>query len=338
MAFRKAWKKRFSSVLLTGTEEYLLRETLEEYCKTLIGPEARDFDFGEYRGDEISGGDLWNVLMTMPLCGDIRVVVLEDPSSLEKEAAGILERYLAQPAPSTVLILVHVTQDARARIPNEWQEVEVTVGFPILRESERLNWAMRYVESREKQLDPEAAQYLVETTGTFLAELAARLDHAILYVGQEDGITTQDLLSVGGIRTQYTLFNLEDAVLKGDERQAVGIARSLLEGGTHILQLLSFFRKWIIKIWKVSYIKGRTKDDPEVKKILINQSFKILNYKTLANRVGKADLRKAVLDLLDIEVREKSTTVTTKHRFYNWLRFLCNSAQDRREPHLNTTS
>jgi DNA polymerase III subunit delta len=334
-AIRKG--KRFPLLLLRGTEEYLLRQAVDEYVKAALDPAAADFDYNEFRSQEVNGETLWNALTTLPLLGSSRMVVLELAGEPKKDVVEVLSRYAARPSATTQFVIVSSESSRQARggdLPSSVIEVE----FRELHDPERTQWAVAFTKQRGATLKPDALRYLIETSSKNLADIAAKLDHAILFLGHEKDVTVQVLMKVSGVSSEYTVFNLEDAILDQQAIQAHRIARSLLEGGEVLLRLLAIHRSMILKLWQVSAALKKPEawhQSPEAaeywEKVFKRQLFNKNKYLNAARVIGVTRIREAVVGLLDLEVGLK-TGVSDPYRYYEWIWKISSQSRKSLEP------
>jgi DNA polymerase-3 subunit delta len=328
--------RRFETVWLRGDEEYLLREALQEFLAKTVPPECAGLDYGELRAGELTGESLWNALTTMPLMGERRVIVLDLNGGARKDVGEALSKYLHRPSPTTVLVLVSSetgSVDWGEKRPSGLVEVE----FAALREPERTAWVEEYAKHNDKKLEPDAARYLIETSSKSLSDLAAKLRHAILFIGDERNIAVQTLMKVSGVSSEFTVFNLEDAILGRKAREAESIARSLLEGGEALLRLLAFHRGTLMRLWQTYGALhkrppwGSDEIDRFLREQFGRQAFKVHSFRVAAQHFQERQLRRAVEGLLALEVEAKSGTHEV-HQYFEWLWSVCSNGWNPAEP------
>ncbi|RPH93032.1 DNA polymerase III subunit delta [candidate division KSB1 bacterium] len=330
--------KHFDIVLLRGEEEYLLREALHEYISAVISPEGRDFDYCEFRSGEVTGEALWNALITLPFLAERRLVVLELTAEPKQELAKALSNYVNRPSSTTCLVLVAVTDDPRSGSLLQVPPSVVDVHFKALSDSERLQWAGDYTKARGKSLTADAVRYLIDSSSKSLSDIAAKLNHAMLYMGDETEIGIQVLMKVSGVSSEFNVFQLEDAILDQQAEEAHKIARSLLEGGEALLRLLTSHRRLVLRLWQA----GRLQKKPESwhnstegygiwKSMLGGQIFKMKSIRSASKVIGEAQIRKAVLALLDLEVHAK-TRSQEPYLYLEWIWRMAGTGWSTKEP------
>ncbi|MBI5059046.1 DNA polymerase III subunit delta [candidate division KSB1 bacterium] len=327
---------------LVGSEDFLLRQALAEYLAVIAPPDVRDFDFTQLRGESVDGNTLYNALTTLPFMAPKRVVVLDDALKLDEAPGARLAKYLSSPSPSTLLVMVQVT-DPGNRPPAIPTGKLFVLRFDGLREPERIAWAVDFCKRHGKSLSREASQYLIESSSAELTDLSAKLVMAILYVGDVEEITPATLLRVSGVTSEFTVFNLTDAILKGQRGEACRMAKSLLDGGEALLGLLGFQRRFLIKLWQVGSVDRHSKGaDLEARKkaILGGQAWKSHEFTARARALGEQGLRRAVSGLLDVEIlaKNRSGESGARARYFEWLYETCRPAGSTSEPKFRNRS
>jgi DNA polymerase III subunit delta len=309
--------KRFNLLLLAGEEEFLIRQALDEYMKIAVTPECRDFDFSEFNGRETDAKSLWAALTTMPLMVPQRIVLLDAPSQLEADGKEALRKYLERPSASTSLILVQQLQ-GKERLSFEPPSKMDMVLFPKVPERERAAWAIDYAKRHDKKLLTDAAEYLIEISGSGLAELASKLDHAFLFLSDETDIDVKTLMKISGITSEHTVFNVIDAIFEQKPAEALKMTRSLLEGGEPLLRLLSVQRGTFFKVWQVLWANEKDKTGKLLNDLFPRgrQDWYAIKLTKASQRFTEARLKAAMAEFLEIEIREKSSTSDTTPRYY----------------------
>lgn len=329
--------------LLIGTDEYLIRQTSTSILNVIATPEIRDFDFNHFRGDAVDGNTLWNALTTLPLLASKRVILLENPAKLDDRATERLTKYIELPSPTTILLLVQIIED-RISLDLPLDKIAVCEFAFVQKNLNRSEWATKHVARSKKQLSREALDYLLNSSSSDIGDLAAKLDAAILYVGDETEIDVSTIMKVSGVTTTFTIWNLEDAILKGRSGEALKIAKSFLDGGEKLPMLLGFHRKSLLLTWKLATLmrkySGPTLDE-NVRKLMGQKSFKFNDFKAQVKALGEARIRGLVEELLEVEsvLKGRSGEEGAHRRYFEWLCHMSEIAANRQEPsRLNRSS
>ena len=320
-AFKKAVKdgKRYDVLMIAGQELYLIQQAREFYIDHVLDEAQQDFDLCELRGSDIKGKGLWDELTSLPFMGERRVVLIESPKEIKQAERTALEAYLKKPAPSTSLVMVQYLEDRRDRVGAWSSKNAMVLEFPQLTVQNREKWIVQYVKEHGKTIQREAVSYLIETTSAQLMDIRSKLETAQLYTGDDSEITIKTLMKIGGVSSDYDLFKLQDAILRGNVSLALKISKSLLDGGFELLALLGMLRGFLMKVWQVEAALRRPKSQEVIKSVLGGQHFKSKEFIIAAKRLGATQLQQLVLDLLELEIHAKSKTSDTVYGFYDWI-------------------
>ena len=314
-------------IVVGGPEEFLVREKLDELLREYVTDDARAFDYSEFRSTDVDAPTFWNALITLPLLAKRRVVVLHLQGEPKDELQRALTQYAAQPASATLLIIVQVTDSASpVKLSGEIETISCAL---LKKPAERAQWARNYAQRQGKELAADAAEYLVSTSPARLVDLAAKLDHAIIYAGDAREISAQDLLKVTGVSTEYLPWDLENAILERRPQRVLQIARSMEAGGEELLRLMAFQRGSLLQLWQIaseapksgrakSDQKGQDSPEDKISAILGRKAWKSKDFRDAAAAIGEIRLRDAVVELLKLEVQLKSGRAGWPG-YYEWI-------------------
>jgi DNA polymerase III delta subunit len=322
--------------LLVGAEEYLIRQTLASLLNVVATPEIREFDFTHLRGENTDGNTLWNALTTLPLLAAQRVIVLENPAKLDDRATERLTKFLTKPSATTTLLLVQIVEDKLA-FDFPLDNVAVCEFATVQKSLNRSTWATNYVARFGKQLTREALDYLLSSSTDDVGDLAAKLDATILYAGDLPEVDMAMVMKVSGVTTTHTVWELEDAILKGKSGEALNIAKSFLDGGEKLIVLLGFHRRSLLLLWQLATLLRRN-SGPEliagVEKLMGRKSFKFNDFKARIRALGEPRIRELVSELLEVEsvLKGRSGEDGAQRRYFEWLCHISESAVERQEP------
>lgn len=228
-AFHKSIReKTFAPVYyLSGDDDYLKDDAVRQLIAAVVDPATKDFNLEVRRASDIDAGALGSLLDTPPMMAERRMVVLRDVGSLKKDARAALNRYLAQPAPDTVLVLT--TLGGAAKIDKTLEAAALSVGFDPLTDDRVPKWIEHHVTSvLETTITTGAVSLLHETVGNDLPALVAELDKLASYASGRP-IDESAVSAVVGARQGETMGDLLDALLERDAAKALGLLPVVLQ-------------------------------------------------------------------------------------------------------------
>jgi DNA polymerase-3 subunit delta len=219
---------------LYGEDEFRKEEAVGDVLAAAVPGESRDFNVETRRGGDVSAEVLEAVLGTPPLMSPRRAVALRDVGSLKKDASRVLARYLEQPAPDTVLLLVATADSKRDSVLSD---ASVSVEFPALTGERVRKWIAHRAGLLGATIPPGACALLHEAVGNDLPSLVSEIDKLVSYVrGQRptadaEGALAIDEEAVGavvGVRKGETMSDLLDRVALRDAPRAVALVDHVL--------------------------------------------------------------------------------------------------------------
>lgn len=212
---------------LTGPEDVLKDELVTFIVDRVLDEGSRDFNLDMRSASDLTGESLHALIETPPMLADRRVVVVKNVDQWRPNAKvwQVLDRYLEQPSPSTVLVLTHGSERTRKSLETSAVHVVLSPLNP-----ERL---VRWVDRRAKQagleFSEEAARHLIAAVNTDLAQLGMEIDKLASAApnGTVDIALVSDLV---GVRRGETTHDWVDAVLSRDTTRSISMLPTVLGG------------------------------------------------------------------------------------------------------------
>ncbi|HKR55905.1 MAG TPA: DNA polymerase III subunit delta, partial [Gemmatimonadales bacterium] len=207
---------------LHGEEEILKEEAVRVLLDRAVDPSLRDFNVDVRSAPDLDPAALRALVDTPPMMADRRVVVLRAVEGLraKSKAKDELLRYLANPNPTTTLILVQAGDEA----PDASVAAHTTtVAVDRLPPDRVRRWIAHRADRIGMRIEADAAELLGQATAHDLAAIAQELDKLAALAGDR-AVTEADVTAAVGVRHGETLDDLITAAL---ERRVGDAARKL---------------------------------------------------------------------------------------------------------------
>ena len=208
---------------------------------------AREFDQTIIYGKDLSSGDVAPVISAargFAMMGGYKVIIVKEAQHIKKWEA--LALYMDNPQPSTILVFCYKygSPDKRLALFKNWEKKG-----GVLMESEQLRdyqvekWIRDYVAQRNKelkesgdevQIDEKVTKILADSIGTDLTQIVGALQKLI--DGRPEGVKVIDAALVErniGISKDFNVFELQDALIKGDVVKANRITQYFATSKDH---------------------------------------------------------------------------------------------------------
>ena len=233
--------------MLCGEEPYYINK-VSDYIETHVLDEmAREFDQTILYGKDLAGADVAPVVSAargFAMMGGHKVIIVKEAQQIKKwEALGL---YMEHPQPSTILVFCYKygTPDKRLTLFKNWEKHGgVMMQSDRLRDYQVEKWIRDYVTQKNEelrahgdgvQIDERVTKILADSIGTDLTQIVGALQKLI--DGRPEGVKVIDAALVErniGISKDFNIFELQDALIKGDVVKANRITQYFATSKEH---------------------------------------------------------------------------------------------------------
>ena len=262
--------KPIPAILLLGEEPYL-----RDRCRTLlvesyVPDAARAWAVSRYSADRGETQAALDQAQTMAMLSPVQVVFLEDAEAIESlreksrdDAVELLNAYLKDPAPFTVLVIEATQLDQRMKwgklLAEKTLVVECGLGENL---QERHAAAVALAGAMAKELgvrfEPGAAEDLAEFVAADLMRLRTDIDKLGTFVAGEKQIRREDVRALVVSEKTTTVWELADMLASRQGKKALAFLDRLLREGEEPLQMLGAITWMYRKLIEASEIRGVT--------------------------------------------------------------------------------
>ena len=211
-----------------GPVDLLKDEALAGLLERSLEPAMRDLNYDQRSATQLVADDIEALLNTMPMLADRRMVVIRDVEAWGRKAKAkaAMIRYLDNPSPDTVLVLIQGSGEDK--VDAELEARSTTIAFEPLRREHATRWFERRAADRGVTLEPEAAAHLITTLGDDLGLLASELDK-LAGLAATAPVTLAQVESLIGVRHGESADDWCRAVLAGQTTRAIAILPHVLD-------------------------------------------------------------------------------------------------------------
>lgn len=205
---------------LTGEEETLKEEFIENLLNAALDPTVRDFNLDVRQASELSVEDFHTLVETVPVLAPRRLVVIKGIEQWRRNSKlwENLYRYVERPSRTTVLVLTQAggeRPDPRLVRSTAHLELEPLCG------EELAAWVERRATDLGLRLERSAIDHLLAVVGSDLAQLKVELYKLAAAFGSERTIGEDDVSHLVGVRRGETVDDWCRAAISRDTTRAV---------------------------------------------------------------------------------------------------------------------
>ena len=165
------------------------------------------------------------------MMAESRLIVLRDAEALAADQCRGLERVFATPVETSRLLVVGRKVDMRRKFFRELSRKGRALEFRPPYENQVPQWIQRYAKRQGIQIEPEAIQLLSQYVGAKPRELVSEIEKLVSFAGVGQLITASAVERVAGITRGASVFDLADALGKGQGKLAQELMQKFLSQG-----------------------------------------------------------------------------------------------------------
>jgi DNA polymerase-3 subunit delta len=222
-----------SSYLVKGDDASLVAQEVRALLNEVVGERDHSLVVEEIGapGDDINVGAVVDACLTPPFLIDQRVVVVREAGRLLTADVPRLVEVVADPLPSTVLILVGGGGTVPAPLVKAIIAAGKVIDVSVNRPGDRKAWLHDHLRGAPVKLEPQAAQLLGQHVGEDLGRVEGLLSALAAAYGQGARITVADLQPYLGEAGNVARYELTDAIDGGDPAAALGVLHRMTDAG-----------------------------------------------------------------------------------------------------------
>jgi len=291
--------------LLYGEENYLIENSLKQLTGKLISQEVKDFNYDLLYGEEVTGDVIINIATSFPMMAQRRLVIVKHIDRLNDAAKHLLLKYVENPAPQTVLVLVSNRNDLK-KFHKDLLKKVVGVQFKSLTDAKILDWIFSNVRERGKEISPGAAQLLLGRMGRSLQDIANEIDKLVQYSQEKIEISEEAVEKVVGVSRTFNIFEVWDSLGEKKFMRSVAIIRRMLEVGDSPVFMVTMLTAYFNKLSLVKALQKKGVSLKEMASQTHTPPYFIKKYVAQSKRYSEIQLMRNFQFLLEADCHLKS--------------------------------
>lgn len=217
-------QKSLSAVyLLHGEESYYIDAITAAMENSLLTEDEKAFNLTVYYGKDAIVRDIMDTCRRFPMFSNHQLVIIKEAQLLKDLEE--LETYVSRPVPSTIFVVCYKggKLDARKKLFKALQHNGTVFLSESPKEDQIPAFIKEYLKSKERSIEPKAADILTEYLGNDLSKISNELDKLCINSKKEKAINISDIEHNIGISKEYNVYELQSALLEKDITKAYHI-------------------------------------------------------------------------------------------------------------------
>lgn len=293
--------------LVYGEERYMVRYYKRCLIEKLSVPDD-EMNCTFFRGEKAVPSAIADVGQILPFMAENRLIVIQD-SSLLKSASDMTD-FLEDFPDTTYVVFVEREVDKRNKL-YKWISKNGCVTECLSQNEGMLRkWIAGYVKKAEKSMTSEAAERLMERTGTDMELLNNELDKLIGYVGKRANIEAEDVDIICSGLTVSRIFDMIDAVALKEKDKALGLYSDLLANKESPMSILYLFTRHLNILLQLKECQGLGFSKNELAKKIGIPPFTVSKYGKQAELFSRKKLLHMLENRLELEESFKTGRIS----------------------------
>ena len=238
---------------------------------------------------------LLSELSSYSLFNDKKIIVARRVRKLSKNGKKELFEYLISPNENYWLILISETYDFKSLLQKDLQKETTSIDVRVPFENKIKEWVVFYIKSKKYNISIEVVNDLVDKYGDSISHVVNEIENLYLFGIDKDGYFQQS-------DKTYFLWQLQDAIGKKEVYKSLNIAKSLLDNGISVVQIISNLSNLFSQLLYKTDNKGTFKYTGLNKIITKNLSY-------YGRKYSFSEIKNAMLVLRNYDVIYKSSSI-----------------------------
>jgi DNA polymerase-3 subunit delta len=307
-AVRRLAKSRPEPVyLIAGAEAFLAGEVVRAIAKA-AGGKSSPAPTTTYDGKDVDLATLLDDLRTPDMFTPVRVVVVANAASFAQKNDAKLAEYAKSPASSGHLVLRTEKVDKCRKLLAAAKKTNAYVTCKAPYEREIVPWVRNRAKELGRTLQPAAAALLADFLGTDLGLIAAELDKLLVYAGERDTITAEDVEAISLRDRGRVVFELTDAIGGHEPGKLLAVLGDLLDRNEAVPFIIYMVSRHLRRLWAARELieAGRSPQDAAAE---VGVRYYADRFLAQARSFGIGGLRRSCYELTRCEAALKSSSV-----------------------------
>ncbi len=294
-------------IFLSGQEPFLVQRAARSVRDAVLSGCGDDFNDNQYHGKQTTAEQILEAAMTYPVFAEKRLVTVKDAHLLPADELDKLIPYLQNPVAQTCLLFVADKIDTRRKFFKEFKKCGTLIEFKPLSGRELPNYIRQVLRQQEVQISGDGLDLFCLMVDGNLHEVHVELDKLLTYIGTSTRIETTDVEAVVSRGRIENIFELGNAVGRGDVKKGLSLVMRLTAAGEAPLKTLSLLVRHFRQLWQVRELQVKNRPKKEIATVAGAPFFVIDELIRQGKNFSRIDFQAAFELFLETDLAMKSS-------------------------------
>jgi DNA polymerase-3 subunit delta len=300
---------------LMGDEPYYIDKISDFIQENILDEAEKGFNQQIMYGRDSSIEDIVSAAKRYPMMAERQVLIVKEAQDLSRYIEKLVS-YAENPQSTTVLVLNYKYKklDKRKKLHKAIAKTGMIFESKKLYENQVADWIRRVLGGKKYQVEPKAAQMLVEFLGSDLSKISNELDKLMLILPKETIITPTHIEENIGISKDFNNFELRKAIGAKNIVKANRIINYFAENpkSNPLVMTISLLNGFFTQLLLFHGLKDKSKQSVS-KKIGVSPYF-VDEYFLAAKNYPMRKVAQTIAFLRDADVKSKGVGASQSQR------------------------
>ena len=278
--------------LLYGEEDYLRKQYRDKLKEALID-DGDTMNNHYYEGKDTKPEEIIDLAETLPFFASKRVIVIENSGWFQKGGEKIAE-YLPSIPDTTYFVFVETQVDKRSKLYKAVGKQGRISEFASQDEQTLKRWILGMLKKENKNITAADLQFLLERTGTQMANIKTEMEKLLCYTMEKTEITRDDIEEICTKRVQNQIFDMINAIADREQKKALQLYYDLLTLKEPPMRILALIGRQFNLLLQVRELKKKGYSQQIIAEKTGLHGFVVGKYEKQAARFKSSELRDAL--------------------------------------------
>ena len=331
-------KSDIPALMIFGEEEFLRDEAYHAVMEKFVPAGNTHNDIDILDAEQAKESAIVDIACSFPFISEKKIVVVKNVEKLfssrgnakKQQSKSALIKYLESPQPTTFLLLTGTVSDLSGitaaqknpKMSEKAKKILSSAKYPLkeildlipclecakVGERDIASWTSKRLSSFGKEINPEAAEYLIANAGTSLRDIANELEKLMLFAPDKKRYTEQEVLGLVGSSRVYNVFELQKAIGEKNRAKSIEILHHMMKDESQEMLIITMLTRYFVVLFKLSEANASNQNPYELAKSVGISPFFIPEYQAALRHYSPRKINSCFYLLRNADLAVKTTS------------------------------
>ncbi len=292
--------------LLTGNEEYLIKQYRDKLLEAVTDGLDANMNFMRFVGDKVDYTEVIGFCQDMPFFADYRVALVENTGFFKKSNEDFAKA-LADVPESSIIIFVENEIDRRNKMYTTVKKLGEPLEFTTPDKVMLGGWIRGLFKEAEITAADSAIINIIDTVGADMNTIKNEVEKLISFCADKGKVTEFDVAKVCTVNVEGRIFEMVDHIAKKRSKQALHLYHELLANREPAMRILYLIARQYDMLLKTKLCLEEGKSSGDIASVIGSPPWAVKKYVDQCRDYDKKELIRIMEKCQAMDYKLKST-------------------------------